>query len=302
MKLNEFRCEMAAYQESNFAHNVKIRKVPVMELATCMPMVRHLRDATREKEEETKGNQECPRSPPASVDKTRQSMNLFSPVKAHPLERNGFSRFGEVSNLGVHAGAHSATNTTDHTRATTIANTNTHTNTADTMHEDHPHAFGFAEIKGKEHLPCFAKDPDKAAYDECFPYSQEPNGAVAIGVLGRPVTSTQKIRAGDGVRVLVCGRKPAPHPFSLTYVQAQQQSTAIPDYSLPHSDDILIDYVTEPLWLTVSSITSTGLIHAIAKTSCQKFPLERKAGLLAFPSTCVVGMIRGKNWKRSKQE
>ena len=299
MKASEFCSEMSAYAESNFGQHL-IKSVPVMDLVSCTPILRNMREAARRKEnteqrevmkkrkrekEEHKKRLEAQPSV-SSPAKTSRTLKLFSPVKAFP--------HGGSGNTGVGDGVATGITTEDHDATTET----TDADIIDAMREDHPHAFGFAEIKGKERSYCFAVDPYKETYDERFPYAVE---TVAAGAVGRPLTNPQKIRAGDDVRVVVCGRKPSRHPFSLTYTQAQQQSTVIPDLTLPHSTDIMTDVDTENLWLTVSCITATGLIHARAKHSCKKFPLDRETGLLAFPSTCVVGMKRGKNWQEAAE-
>ena len=298
MKEGEFRSEMAAYEETNFEEDVKIRSVPVMDFVSCIPVLRDMRDAARRKEEKGKREEknkrkrqkECQelQQSVSSPAKTPRTLKLFSPVRAFPL--GGTGENGDVGD-GVNRSI------SDENRD--FAAEMEKANTIDAMREDHPYAFGFADVKGKEHSYRFATDSFKETYDECFPYVVDLGDAATVGVVGRPHTNPQKIRAGDDVQVVVYGRKPSRHPFSLTYAQAQQQSRAIPDLTRQYSTDIMTSAYAENLWLTVKSVTTTGLIHATAKHSCKTFPLDRKTGLLAFPSTCIVGMKRGKNWPKA---
>ena len=91
------------------------------------------------------------------------------------------------------------------------------------------------------------------------------------------------------------------NPFAMTYVQAQQHARAcvvpppqpLPPQPLPTTSTMMFH---EPLWLHVISVTSFGLVHAVALSSCRYCPIQPRMGYLAFPSTCVVGVKHGANW------
>lgn len=88
---------------------------------------------------------------------------------------------------------------------------------------------------------------------------------------GVPVVSAGRIRAGDKVRVVLCGRI--------------------------HKDGQSGKPWHEHLWLLVISVTSFGMVTGLPLAESKKCPISPKAGLFSFPNTTVVGVVHGKNWE-----
>ena len=159
--------------------------------------------------------------------------------------------------------------------------------------------YGFAYLPGTAHELCSEMLRSTKFYER-LPWV-EP----AANPCAPPVPMAQKIRARDNVKVVVCGRtlaeRPTQHhePFAETNDQAKENDRRSL-YQLPKaaaSSSLELCMFHESLWLVVISVTSFGWIHAKPLSSCHFCPItEDMDQILAFPTTCVLGVQHGPYW------